>query len=259
MRTTRAIILTALAAVPAVAAAQVAPGRGPAGAATTAQGTGVTARLESRGVSPELAQQVAAIAAQVAPSGVPAGPLADKAIEGWAKQVPPARIVAAVRLFARQMADAAQAIEAGGMPKPPGQVVAAAAEAMRGGIGPEEIRSVVRAAPDAGVAAPGLSVAAALAAQGIGGRQAVAIVVGAMHSHHALSELLDLPSVARAMQDEGMSPGEVGRQMLEGGEGHEGGGAGMGGEHERPPQMPPGTGRGHEPENPGDTPHPPGG
>ena len=234
----RGSIVVALATVPALA---------------TAQGVDLTARLEARGVSPQLAQQVAAIAAQAAPSGVPAGPLADKAIEGWAKQVPSTRNVAAVRQFARQMAGAAKAIEQGGLPKPPGRVVAAAAEAMQGGIGAEEIRSVVRAAPDAEVAAPGLSVAAALTAQGIGSRQAVAIVVGAMHGHHAMSDLLDLPSVARAMQDQGMSPGEVGRQMLEGGEGHwgtEGGGEGHEG---RPSWVPssPDQGHGHESDNSG--------
>jgi hypothetical protein len=214
-----------------------------------AQGTGIEGRLQARGVPAALAHDVAAIAADASARGVPDGPLADKAIEGWAKQVPAARILVAVRRFADQMVTARSAVRGAGIDAPSGAVIAAAAEAMRSGMRAEQVRSVVRAAAAADFAAPGLSVAAALSAQGLGGDQAVKIVVGAMHNHQSMAELLDLPSVARAMHDQGMSPGDIEHRILDG----SGGGSGSGehdgsrtGDHgDRPPVVPPGT-TGHD-------------
>jgi hypothetical protein len=208
----------------------------------TAQQGDVEVRLAARGIPADLARQVRTIAADAASQGVPSGPLADKAIEGWAKHVPAERIVVALRQFAARMAEAGTAVRGAGLEAPSGAVIAAAAEAMGGGLGAEQIRSVVRAAPP-DAAAPGLSVAAALAAQGIGGAQAVTIVVDAMHRHRPMSQLLDLPSVARAMHDQGMSPGEIGDKLMPRHGGDEAGGEGRGGKGDRPPNVPPGTGR----------------
>lgn len=212
-----------------------------------AQQADFRARLAARGVPADLADQVAAIAASASARGVPEGPLADKAIEGWAKRVPEARIVAALRTFADRMAVAVDAVRAGGLESPPGQVVAAAAEAMGGGLGASDVRAVVRAAPNATAAAPGLSVVAALTAQGLASNQAVAIVVGAMHSHHSVSDLLNLPSLARSLHDQGMSASDIGQHMLDGdgdADGHQGGRSGGFGEH--PSGVPQGTGHDHE-------------
>jgi hypothetical protein len=127
-------------------------------------------------------------------------------------------------------------------------VIAAAAEAMRSGMRAEQVRSVVRAAAAADFAAPGLSVAAALSAQGLGGDQAVKIVVGAMRNHQSMADLLDLPSVARAMHDQGMSPGDIEHRILDGGgsggggDGEDRGGKGSGDHGGRPPVVPPSTG-----------------
>lgn len=209
----------------------------------TAQQGDVEARLRTRGIPADLAREVRTIAADAASQGVPAGPLADKAIEGWAKHVPAERIVAALRQFAARMAEARIAVRGAGLEAPPGTVIAAAAEAMGGGLRAEQIRSVVRAAaPDA--AAPGLSVAAALAAQGLGSEQAVTIVVDAMHRRRPMSQLLDLPSVARAMHDQGMTPGEIGEKLMPRHGGDDAGGEGdhRGGKGDRPPNVPPGTG-----------------
>ncbi len=205
-----------------------------------AQQVDVQTRLAARGLPPALAGQVGAIAASAATHGVPGGPLADKAIEGWAKHVPAERIVAAVQSFANRMAVAADAIRSGGLESPPGQVVSAAAEAMGGGLGAADVRSIVKAAPTPTEAAPGLNVVAALTAQGLSNRQAVAIVVGAMQGHRPVSELLNLPSVARALHDEGMSPGEIGQHILNGdGGGDDGRGAGShGGFGDHPPNLP---------------------
>jgi hypothetical protein len=211
-----------------------------------AQGPSIKARLEARGLPAGLTDQVAAIAVSASAQGVPQGPLADKAIEGWAKRVPEARILEAVRTFAGRMAVAVRAVRGGGLASPPGQVVAAAAEAMGGGLDANEVRTIVRAAPSATAAGPGLSVVAALKAQGLASNQAVAIVVGAMHNHRSVADLLDLPSVARAMRDQGMTASEVGEHILDGsgdgsGDGRDGSHGGWG---DHPSGIPQGSGSG---------------
>ncbi len=215
-------------------------------AVLAAQGASVEGRLEARGVPVGLARQVAAIAADAASRGVPDGPLADKAIEGWAKQVPAERIVTAVRRFADQMTSARSAVRDAGIATPSGAVIAAAAEAMRSGMRAEQVRSVVQAAAAADFAAPGLSVAAALSAQGLGGDQAVKIVVGAMRSHESMAALLDLPSLARAMHDQGLSPGDIEHRMLDGGDGDAQTGTRTGDHGDRPANVPPWTGHDHD-------------
>jgi hypothetical protein len=208
-----------------------------------AQAAGVEGRLQTRGLPASLAHRVAVVAAAAAGRGVPDGPLADKAIEGWAKQVPPDRIVVAVQRFADQMVRARDAVLTAGIATPQGPVIAAAAEAMRSGMRAEQVRRVVQAAGAGVIAAPGLSVAAALSAQGLGSDQATRIVVGAMQSHRSMQELLDMPSVARVWHDQGMSPGDIEHRMLDGGwngGGNQGSGR-TGDWGDRPPTVAPGT------------------
>ncbi|HXY19085.1 MAG TPA: hypothetical protein VEH83_03740 [Gemmatimonadales bacterium] len=211
-------------------------------AVVAAQGTGIESRLVTRGLPAPLAHRVALVAAAAAARGVPDGPLADKAIEGWAKQVPPDRIVVAVQRFADQMASARDAVLSAGIASPQGPVIAAAAEAMRSGMRADQVQSVVQAAGAGAIAAPGLSVAAALSAQGLGTEQATKIVVGAMQSHRSMAEILDLPSVARVWQDQGMSPGDIEHRMMDGGWGGGDQGSGRTGDRgDRPSTVPPGT------------------
>ena len=214
-----------------------------------AQGVGgdIAGRLTARGLPADLVQQIQGVATQAAAQGVPSTPLADKAIEGWAKHVPADRIVAAVRAFADRMTQAGAALHGAGVQVPSGTVIAAAADAMGGGLKAGQVGTIVRAAASADAAAPMLSVAASLAAQGISGKQAVTIVVDAMRRGRSMSQLLDLPSVARSMHDQGMSPSEIGDRLLPHHGDDEGGGVGDGdhrGGKDRPPVVPP------NPENP---------
>ncbi len=220
-----------------------------------AQEANVEARLVARGLPQDLVRQVAAIAADAVQRGVPSGPLADKAIEGWAKQVGPERIVTAVRAFEQRLEQARAAVAEAGMESPPGAVIGAAAEAMQGGLDTVNVRAVVGAAPTPAAASSALTVAATLAEQGLGGGQASAIVVKALKNHQSMSQLLNMPSLARAMHAEGMTPEEIGRQMMDGADQ----GARLGAPHgERPSGVPPGMGRNqpHPPRTPG---HPCGG
>jgi len=186
----------------------------------------VRARLEARGLPADLVQQVTLIAADATAQGLPAAPLADKAIEGFAKQIPAPRIVAAVRQFSARMLDARSAVHDAGVAAPPGDMVTAAAEAMGRGFQASDVGRVVRAAPRAELAASGLTVAAALTAQGMTTPRAVEVVTSALKGGNSSAQILDLPSAARAMQSNGLSADEAGQQMLRGGPPGEGGRSG---------------------------------
>jgi len=200
--------------------------------------TQLRTQLQARGLPNELVNQVEQIAADASAQGIPAGPIADKAIEGWAKRVPPQRIAAAVRLYAGRMVQAQEAVRAGGMTDAPGHVVAAATEAMAQGIEGGHVQEMVRAAPGPEAAGSGMSVATALRAQGMPPDQAAAVVIEAWRRGETVAQVLDMPSLARAMQAQGMSPAEVGQRMMHGS------GAMQGGQHGRPSGVPP-------PERPG--------
>jgi len=219
-----------------------------------AQDAGVRSRLAARGLPADLVRDVAAVAEDAAARGLPGDAVADKAIAGWAKHVPAARILSAVQQYAGRLDDAHAALGRSGLAEPGAEIVVAAAEAMGRGLGAAEVGTVVRAARAPAAIAPGLTVAAALTAQGLAATQAVSVVVDAMHRGRSVDQLLDIPSMARAMRSEGLDPEEIGRRMLRGqGGGDERGtmpGATPGGEvgGHRPPGMPPGVpGQGDKP------------
>jgi len=210
--------------------------------AARAQQGDVRAQLTSRGLPAELVDGVAAVAADAAARGLPTAPLADKALEGWAKRVPSARIVSVVQQFAGRMVEARDAVRTAGAATPSGDMVTAAAEAMNRGMSAAQVGDVVRAAPASPSAAPSLRVAAALSAQGMQMEQAVTVVARAMHDGRAVEQILDLPSTMRAWQAQGMAPPEIGRRMLAGapgGPGMRGPGGGL-----RPEGAPGGAGAG---------------
>ncbi len=205
-----------------------------------AQEAAIRARLDARGLPPDLAQQVTAVAERAAARGLPGQAVADKAIEGWAKNVPAARILAAVEAYAGRLDDARTTLGRAGLGAPGAASVVAAAEALGRGLSEAEVADVVRAARARGALAPGLTVAAALRAQGLASAQAVGVVVEAMRRNRSVEQLLDLPSVARAMEAEGLDAGEVGRRLLRGE-------SGDGGDRDGRPGAVPGTGSGHRP------------
>ena len=206
-------------------------------AALAAQAPDVRARLVERGMPPELVRRVLDVSQSAAARGLPESAVADRAIEGWAKRVPPARIVAALEQYAVRLDDARDAVGLAGIAAPPPEMIVAAAEALGRGLRPAQVGAVVHAARTPGAVAPGLIVVTALAAEGLLPDAAVGVVVAAMRRGRSADQLLDLPSTARAMRAGGMEPGEVGRQMMRGG----GPGAERpGGVGPRPPGMPSG-------------------
>jgi hypothetical protein len=210
--------------------------------ALAAQGQDVQARLADRGLPPELVQRVVEVAQAAEARGLPGDALTDRAIEGWAKRIPPARIVAALEQYTVRLGAGRDAVGQAGIAAPLPEMIVAAAEALGRGLVPAQVGAVARAARTPSAVAPGLSVVTALAAEGLAPDAAVDVVVAAMRGGRSPDHLLDLPSTARAMRAGGMEPGEVGRRMMHGGGP---GGGGHGGEGPRPAGMPPGMpGRG---------------
>jgi len=182
-----------------------------------AQQGDLRARLEARGLPAELVDGVASAAAGATARGRPTEPHADRALEGWAKRVPSARILSVVRQFAERMGEARATLRSSGLTAPAGDLVAAAAEAMSRGMSATQVAEVVRVAPESPSAAQSLRVATALSAQGMAMDQAVSVVAQAMHDQRGVEQILDLPSTMRAMQARGMTPPEIGSQLRQGG------------------------------------------
>jgi len=205
----------------------------------------VRSQLATRGLPPDLVNGVAAVATDAAARGLPTAPIADKALEGWAKHAPAARILTVVQAFTARMADAQVAVRSGGIASPPGEAIAAAADAMGRGMTGAQVTTVVRAGGPGADAAAALHVAAALSSQGMGMDQAVTVVSTAMRERRSSEQILDMPSVMRALQARGMTPTDIGRQLMEGGQGHDGPG-GRGGSGGMDGQGPAGgSGGGH--------------
>jgi len=173
-------------------------------------------RLIERGAAPDLAAHVAQLANQARADGLPVEPLSDKAFEGLAKGVPSERILPVVQgLVDRLRAGRTVAVSAG-LARPPGAVIAAAAEALGRGIGRGDIVDVLKSsrAPEAG--SVGLTVAASLVAQGIGPEEASRAVELAYRKGHSPQELLELPSVTSSWFAEGARLPEVLQRIREG-------------------------------------------
>lgn len=208
--------------------------------ALPAQQADLRTRLIERGAAPDLAREVAQVAAQARAEGLPVEPLADKAFEGLAKGVASNRILPVVQGLAdRLRAGRAVAVSAG-FTRPPGSVVAAAAEALGRGIERRDVVDVLQAARVPAAGSVGLTVAASLVAQGIEPREATQAVELAYREGHSPQELLELPSVTSSWIAEGVQIPEVLRRIREGQglpfpPGH-------GASQVRPPGLSPGTG-----------------
>jgi len=137
----------------------------------------------------DAAAQVRAIAAQATGRALPATPLVEKALEGAAKGVAPARIVAAVQALADQLGSAAGAIHDAGVAIPDSASVEAGAFALNAGLDVRQIRALAQAAGIAGQRATALRVAGTLAALGVPPKQTVDLVTRSLDSTTDLNTL----------------------------------------------------------------------
>lgn len=174
------------------------------------------AQMQHRGLSADLSAQVAAVVQQTNSQGLPGQAIVDKAIEGFYKHVPPPRIVAAVRDLSQRLGRARSDLRAAGVTDASGPEIAGAADASAQGIARGDQVAMIHAAPSSDAAASGLSVAAALVVQGLDASTSAKLVTESFQHGRTLAQVLDLPAAARALQVQGASAADVGRQLLDG-------------------------------------------
>jgi len=165
----------------------------------------VGARLDRR-VSPEVQRAVRGIAADAAARGLPVDPLVQKAIEGAAKGVPGDRVIAAVRALAGRLAEAMEAVRAGGLVAPSGAVVEGGADALNAGISGPQVSDLVRVSQPPYDPALTLRVAATLAALGVPAKQAQQLVETMITAGRSPTDLLGLPGEVQAGVARGATP-----------------------------------------------------
>jgi hypothetical protein len=184
-----------------------------------AQVPDVRAELQARGAPPSFVDQVGAIVDAARADGLPAEPMVDKAIEGWAKhdRVPLARVVQVLEQVRARLREGRTAAREAGMASPLGAVVAAAGEALGRGMTAADVRQLIGSAPAPATAAAGLTVAAALAAQGLERGAAVRAVRDAYAAGGPPERLYELPSVVADMRGHGMAMTDVAKRIMEGG------------------------------------------
>ena len=163
-----------------------------------------------------LADSVRVIAQATDQRGLPGRVLIDKMNEGLSKHVPPPRILAAVRDLAQRLERARSDLRSGGVQRMGPATIAGAADASVQGIARADQVDIVQAAPNDSAAGSGLSVAAALVVQGLDPGISARLVAQSFTSGRTLTQVLDLPAAARALQVQGVSSTEVGRQLLSG-------------------------------------------
>lgn len=182
-----------------------------------AQERDVRSDLVARGAPADFVARVGDVVDAARAQGLPVGPLAEKAVEGWAKHVPVDRVVPALEQVRARLVEGRRSAVAGGLADPPGPVVAAAGEALGRGMTPDDVRGLVAAAPTPEDAAAGLAVAASLCAQGLERRAAVRAVQGAYGQGSGPEHLFELPSAVADMTGRGMPMSDVARRIMQGG------------------------------------------
>jgi len=215
----------------------------PAGVPAAAQEPGIAAQLVARGAPTDFADRVAQIVASARAEALPTEPLEFKAQEGWAKRsrVTPERVLAVLQQLVGRLEQGRDVLREAGLDAS-GPVVVGAAEALGRSLTPEQIRDVVRSAPDPAAAGTGLTVAASLAAQGLPAAAAARAVSDAYRTGRGPEDVLEFPSTVADATARGERMVDIGQRIMQGGmlgsPGGGMGGAGTGGQGGRPPGMP---------------------
>jgi len=117
----------------------------------------------------------------------------------------------------------------------------------------EQVGQILAAATGPDVAAPGLTVASALVAQGLDAEAAVRVVRDAFRDARPPEEILEFPSSLTGLRAQGREMAEIARQIMQGGGLPSATAPGMGGRGNRPQGVPglPGEGQKKKKGNPG--------
>jgi hypothetical protein len=182
----------------------------------------------------EAVTEMEAILADAEAAGLPTGPLFAKALEGAAKGVPAARVVAALTDYSTRLQEATSIV---GSDRGPTTVVASA-DALRRGVPAEALRALA-GRHDGEIAVP-IVVMGDLIEAGVPADGAVQVVEDALQQKHNPDEMLAIPGAVQRLMREGQGPADaanaVGRAIGRG----EFRGRGVG-PHKGPP-VPPGAG-----------------
>jgi hypothetical protein len=180
----------------------------PAIPATVSAQTTVRQRLQGR-VPAQVQRVVERLARDATRKGLPVDPLVQKALEGGAKGVPAARVVAAVQALAGRLETSARAIRAAGSPEPSAAAIEAGAFALSTGIEEGGVARIVRASRSVHAPEVPLRVAGAMAALGVSGDQTVELLVRLIETDRPAADVLSLPGQVEAGVSRGMTPTEA--------------------------------------------------
>ncbi len=164
----------------------------------------VRARLVGR-VSPELVQLVGTLADSARALGLPDAPLADKALEGAAKNITPDRIALAVHGVFGQLNTAASVMRSAGA-APTSQEIEAGAFALGAGLTGNDVAVLTQTADASHPTMTVLQVAGALAALGVPRAETVGLVRAEVRSGLPLGDLTNLPAQVQAAAASGVPP-----------------------------------------------------
>jgi len=155
-----------------------------------------------RDLPAEVFQAVAGMADEMATSGIPSEPLFNKALEGMAKRVPPARLLPAVRAYAGRLGQARGALG----PTASIPLLVAGADAIQRGVPGETLRQLPSDRPRSPVA---ILVLAELLESGVPTDRALAVMRQAMEQRTRDGGLLDIPVRLRRLIRDGVPPPEA--------------------------------------------------
>jgi hypothetical protein len=162
-----------------------------------------SARARAQATLPaEVVAELDALAAEMAPAGVPAEPLYTKALEGAAKRVPPDRLLPAVRSYADRLGRARRALgPTAGMP-----LLVAGADALQRGVPDDALRGLPSDLPRSPVA---VLVLAELVESGVPTDRALETLREAMARRTRDARMLDIPARVRRLVRDGVPPREA--------------------------------------------------
>ena len=156
---------------------------------------------------PAMAERIEAIVRSAAAEGVPPGPLFDKALEGAAKRVPPARIIPAVDAYADRLVTARRAL---GTTRAP--MIVAGADALSRGVSPELLTQMADGEVQRGPMS--VLILGDLVERGVPTDRALEVVREALRTRQAEADMAAISGTVERMVRNGDAPGDVARRLV---------------------------------------------
>jgi hypothetical protein len=167
-----------------------------------------TARERARDALPlQVFQELDALASEAGQEGIPEELLFNKALEGVAKRVPPARLGPAVRAYVGRLQQARQAFGPSSVPPP---LLVAGADALQRGVGADALRRLGEGQTRSPMAVLAL---AELVESGVSMDRALGMVREAMQRRTGEQDMLGMAERVRRLMRQGHSAQEAAEQV----------------------------------------------